>query len=337
MLAGRLRINLKKPVFTFLIAVFLSFYSAISAQDYTLEEGKKLFKEEKYEEAKTVLLKVVEKEPENPEANFVLCKVYLILDDYDNSIKYGEKAVKLNDSQSEYHHWLGSAHVIQAQKGSKLKAVFRAKKGKDEWEKAVELDSTNLDARFDLMQYYIGAPGIAGGDKKKAKKQAEILEKMDPFYGAYAWALFWQAEKDSDKVETYLRKAVELDTTSNRSATYQLGFFLQQQKRYQEAAEVYEKLYNQHPNQTAALYQIGRTYLFAKDSLDKAERCFKQYLQIEPKKGDPDWAAAHWRLGMVYDLQGKTNLAVAELEEAVRLDPKNKEYQKTLKEVKKKK
>jgi tetratricopeptide (TPR) repeat protein len=336
MVADLLQINLKKPVFTFLIAVFLSFYSAISAQNYTLEEGKRLFKEEKYEEAKTVLLKVVEREPENPEMNFLLCKVYLVLGDQDNSIKYGEKAVKLNGSKSEYHLWLGRAYVIQAQKGSKLKALFRAKKGKDEWEKAVELDSTNLEARFALMEYYIGAPGIAGGDKKKAKKQAEILEKIDPFYGAYAWALFWEVEKDFDKAEAYLRKAADLDTSSDYSATYELGSFLQRQKRYSEAAQVYAKLYNQHPDQMPALYQVGKTYLLVKDSLDKAARCFQQYLQVPPKKGNPDWAAAHWRLGMVYDLQGKTDLAVAELEEAVRLDPKSKEYQRTLKEVKKK-
>jgi tetratricopeptide (TPR) repeat protein len=337
MLAHLLQTNLKKSCLTLLIAVFLFSYSVISAQNYTLEEGKRLFKEGKYDEAKEVLLRVVEKESENPEVNFFLCKVYLILDDYDNSIKYGEKAVKLNDSQSDYYLWLGRAHVIQAQKGSKLKALFRAKKGKDEFEKAVELDSTNVGARFDLMQYYIGAPGIAGGDKKKAKQQAEILEKIDPFYGAYAWALFWQAEKDSDKVETYLRKAVDLDTSSNYSATYQLGFFLLQQKRYHEEAEVFEKLYNQHPDQMPALYQIGKAYLLAKDSLDKAARCFQQYLQVPPKKGAPDWAAAHWRLGMVYDLQGRTDLAIAELEEAVKLDPKDENYKKTLKELKKKK
>jgi tetratricopeptide (TPR) repeat protein len=337
MLTHFLQTNSKKSSFPFLIVILLSFHCVASALDYTLEEGKRLFKEEKYEEAKEVLLKVVEKEPENPEANFFLCKVYLILGDYDNSIKYGEKAIKLNDSQSEYHHWLGSAYGVQAQKGSKLKALFRAEKAKNEFEKAVELDSTNVGARFDLMQYYIGAPGIVGGDKKKAKKEAEIIQGLDSFSGAYAWALFWQAEKDSDKVETYLRKAVDLDTSSTYSATYQLGSFLQQRKKYHEAAEIFEKLYSQHPDQTSALYQIGRTHLFAKDSLDKAERCFKQYLQVEPKKGAPDWAAAHWRLGMVYDLQGKTDLTIAELEEAVRLDPKKKEYQNTLKEVKKKK
>ncbi|MFQ6032087.1 MAG: tetratricopeptide repeat protein, partial [Candidatus Zixiibacteriota bacterium] len=292
--------------------------------------------EAKWEEAKEVLLKVVEQESENPEANFLLCKVYLILDDHDNSIKYGKKAVKLDDSQSDYHLWLGRAHGTQAQKGSKLKALFRARRAKKEFEKAVKLDSTNLEARFDLMQYYIAAPGIAGGDKKKAKKEAEIIEKMDPLLGAYAWARYWQKEKDLSKVESHLRKAVQLDTSSDYRATYWLGFVLQEQKKYPEAAQVFEKLYNQHPDQTGALYQIGRSYVFAKDSLEKAERCFKKYLQIEPKEGTPDWAAAHWRLGMVYDLQGKIDLAIAELEEALKLDPKNKTYKKTLRELKKK-
>lgn len=327
----------KKVYLILLVALFLFSYCSISAQDYTLEEGKKLFDEEKYEEAKEVLLKVIEQEAKNAEVNFLLCKVYLILDDHDNSIKYGKKAVKLDDSKSEYHLWLGRAHGTQAQKGSKLKALFRAKRAKKEFEKAVELDSTNVEARRDLMQYYVVAPGIAGGDKKKAKKQAEIMQGLDPFFGARAWAAFWQAEKDFEKAEAYLRKAVELDTSTGYWATYELGYFLQERERYHEAVEIYEKLYNQHPDQTGALYQIGRTYLFAKDSLDKAERCFKQYLQIKPKKDTPDWAAAHWRLGMVYDLQGKTDLAIAETEEALKLDPKSKTYKKTLKELKKKK
>jgi len=112
---------------------------------------------------------------------------------------------------------------------------------------------------------------------------------------------------------------------------------LQGQKRYEEAVEVFEKLFNKCPDEMVALYQVGRSYVLAEDSLNKAERCFKQYLQTEPKRNAPSLAAAHWRLGMVYDLQGKGNLAIGELEEAVRLDPKNKEFKKTLKEVKKRK
>jgi tetratricopeptide (TPR) repeat protein len=335
-LAHLLHANSRKPPLTMVIAVLLSLYCLASAQSYTLEEGKKLFDERKFKEAKEVLLKVIDQEPENPEANFVLCKVFLILDDHDNSLKYGKKAVELAGSQSEYHLWLGRAHGMQAQKGSKFKAIFRAKRAKKEFEKAVELDSANLEARLGLMEYLVSAPGIAGGDKKKALAQAEIVEKMDSLFGAFARGLYWQAEKDFDKAETYLRKAAELDTTSNHSFVYRLGYFLQDQEKYHQAVDLFEKLYAKHPDQTGALYQIGRTYVFAKDSLDKAERCFKQYLQIEPKKDTPDWAAAHWRLGMVYDLQGNPDLAIAEVEEALKLDPKNKDFKKTLKELKKK-
>lgn len=229
----------------------------------------------------------------------------LILDDHDRSIEYGEKAVKLDGSVSNYHLWLGQAYGVQAQKGSKLKAIFRAKKCKGEYEKAILLDSTNVGARIDLMQYLLMAPGIAGGDKAKAKKQADVIQGIDSLYGAIAWSYYWLGEKDTAKAENYLRQAVRLDTTSTHSARYQLGFFLVGQKRYHEAADVFEKLFNEYPSEMSALYQVGRSYVLAKDSLNKAERCFKQYLQVKPKRNAPSWAAAHWRLGMVYDLQGK--------------------------------
>jgi tetratricopeptide (TPR) repeat protein len=329
--------TIKKLTLFFAISVLLLFADAVYGQNYTLDEGKKLFDQEEYEQARDILLKVVEKEPNNPEANFLLCKVFLILDDHDQSIKYGEKAVKLDDSVSNYHLWLGQAYGVQAQKGGKLKAIFRAKKCKGEYEKAILLDSTNVRARIDLMQYLLMAPGIAGGDKVKAKKQAEITQGIDSLYGAIAWASYWMHEKDTLKAENYIRESARLDTTSDHMAKYQLGFFLVNQKRYYESAEVFEKLFREYPDQMSALYQIGRSYVLAKDSLDKAERCFKQYLQVKPKKGTPSWAGAHWRLGMIYDLQGKKDLAIAELEEAVRLDPESKEFKQTLKEVKDKK
>ncbi len=327
----------KKLTFVLVISAGLLFAGIIHAEDFTLEEGKRLIDQEEFEQAKDVLLKIVEKEPENAEANFLLCKVFLILDDHDKSIKYGKKAVKLDDSVSDYHLWLGRAHGTQAQKGSKLKAIFRAKRAKKEWEKAVSLDSTNVAARLQLAQYLLMAPGIAGGDKKKAKKQAEIIQDLDSLYGAIAWSFYWQNENDTVKVENYLKEAVRLDTTSDHTATYLWGIFLQGQKRYHEAAEIFGKLFKKYPEEMVALYQVGRSYVLAEDSLDKAERCFKQYLQTEPKWNAPSWAAAHWRLGMVYDLQGKRDLAIAELEEAVRLDPKSKEFKKTLKKVKEKK
>jgi tetratricopeptide (TPR) repeat protein len=322
---------------SFCIFTFFLSSDSIYAESFTSEEGKRLIQEEEFERAKEVLLKVVEKEPDNAEVNFLLCKVSVILDDHDDGIKYGNKAIDLDESVSDYHLWLGRAHGLQAQKGSQLKAIFRAKRAKKEWEKAVSLDSTNVTARLQLAQYLLMAPGIAGGDKKKAKKQAEIIQDIDSLYGAIAWGYYWQFQKDTVKTEKYFREAVRLDTTRHHNASYFLGFFLQERERYHEAAEFFEDELEKYPEERGLLYQVGRSYVLSEDSLDKAERCFKQYLQTEPKKNQPGWAAAHWRLGMVYDLKGEKDLAIVELEEAVRLDPENKEFKKTLEEVKKKK
>ncbi|MFH1334911.1 MAG: tetratricopeptide repeat protein [Candidatus Zixiibacteriota bacterium] len=330
---------LKVKVTFLLLFVLLCLFLVKSspAQDYTLDEGKKLFDQEEYTQAKEVLLKVVQAEPKNPEVNFLLCKTFLYLGDHDNCVKYGEKAVKLNDSNSNYHLWLGRGYGIQAQKGSKIKAIFRAKKCKGEFEKAVALDSTNVNARLDLLQYLVGAPGIAGGDKDKAKKQAEIIPGMDSLYGAIGWAVYWGQLDDTVKIEHYLKIAVLLDTTYHHNATYLMGNFLMEQKRYAEAAQNYEELYRKYPLEINALYQIGRSYVIAQDSLDKAERCFKEYLKTTPKRNEPPLSGAHWRLGMIYDLQGKRELALSELNLAVSMDPKSKEYKKTLEEVKKRK
>jgi tetratricopeptide (TPR) repeat protein len=306
------------------------------AETSTLEEGKKLIEEEEIEQAKEVLLKVVENQPENAEVNFLLSKVSVMLGDHDGGIKYGKKAVKLDESVSDYHLWLGRAHGMQAQRGSKLKAIFRAKRAKNEFEKAVELDPNSVQARLQLAQYLLMAPGIAGGDKEKAEEHVKIIDQQDPLYGAIAWGYYWQFQEDTIKAEKHYREAVRLDTTRHREATYILGIFLQDQGRYHEAAGLFEEAYKMYPEERGLLYQVGRSYIFAEDSLEKAERCFKSYLQFEQRFGAPDLAAAHWRLGMVYDLKGETDLAIAELEEAIRLDPETKQYKNTLKEVKKK-
>jgi tetratricopeptide (TPR) repeat protein len=319
-----------------LLLAFISFGAWVQAQTYTLEEGKRLTDEGEFDKAREVLLEVVKSQPQNPEVNFLLCRVFVTLGDHDNALKYGEKAVKLDDSASNYHLWLGRAQGLQAQNGSKIKAIFRANRAKGEFEKAVQLDSTNIDARLQLAQYLLVAPGIAGGDKREAKRQVEIVEQMDSLYGAFGWGYYWQAWDDTEKAEAAFRRAVRLDTTYNHQATYALGFFMQNQKRYHEAAGAFENGFRKYPDDTGLLYQVGRSYIFSQDSLDKAERCFKQYLQVEPKRGAPDWAAAHWRLGMVYELKGELQPALAEMQEAVKLSPENQDYQNRLKTIQRK-
>jgi len=324
-------------IFFFLIS-FVAFSQSIFSQTApTLEQGKKLFDFGEYQEAKTVLEDVLKSDPENHQANFILCKVYMFQENHDKAIQYGKKAVEQKDSNSNYHLWLGRSYMLKAQNSGMFKALFAAKNGKKEYEKAIELDSTNVEARFDFCMFLAQAPGIAGGDEKKAKKQAEIIQSQNPLLGFYAWGSIWEKDGKLDKAEASLRRAIELDISSTYQATYFLGYFLQRNEKYPEAVKVFQDILKDNPEDTHAYYQIGRTYIFAKDSLEKAEMCFKKYLEKKPSKNSPSWAAAHWRLGMVYDLQGKTDWALKELKKAVELEPESESFKKTLKEVEKKK
>jgi len=54
-------------------------------------------------------------------------------------------------------------------------------------EKAVELNPDSIEARFDLMEYYLQAPAFLGGDVAKAEGQAREISKRSAAAGRKAW------------------------------------------------------------------------------------------------------------------------------------------------------
>ncbi len=89
------------------------------------------------------------------------------------------------------------------------------------------------------------------------------------------------------------------------------------------ALAAFRRLTELDPENMGALYQVGRMALLAQTDLDLAVRSFRRYLDHEQRPGTPSHASAHWRLGMVYELQDKTADARAEYEAALALDPDN--------------
>jgi tetratricopeptide (TPR) repeat protein len=71
------------------------------------------------------------------------------------------------------------------------------------------------------------------------------------------------------------------------------------------------------------------------NGLPRAERYFRKYLTMEPEGGEPHHAAAHWRLGLVLEKEGKNAEAIGEMEEALRAEPDFKEAKADLKRLRK--
>lgn len=268
----------------------------------------------------------------NEDEYIQLCKTSLEQDKPEEAVEYAKKAIELDDSCSQYYYWLGQAYGLKAQKASIFGKMSNAKKCKEAWLKAVELDPENLNARFGLFNYYLQAPGIAGGGKDKAMKEAEEIIKVDPVGGHKALAQVYASEKEFSKAEQEYILATEVNP-EDTGPYFNLAAFYQKQEKFDKAEDTFQKILHQEPDNTDALYQLGKTKLLSGKNLDKGISWFEKYLKKEPVENKANRSYAHWRLGMIYEKLDNKEQAKAEYQKALELHPENKEAKEALEKI----
>lgn len=112
------------------------------------------------------------------------------------------KAVELNDRSSEYFVWLGHAHTRDIAKANFMRQPIIARRIRSSYDKAVELDSSSVVAAESRFEYYMNAPGIAGGGMDKARAEAARLRKLDAGWGDFAFAWIEEREGRLDAAES---------------------------------------------------------------------------------------------------------------------------------------
>ena len=107
----------------------------------------------------------------------------------DAAIAEFKAAVAAQPDSSIAHLWLGRALGRKIENAGPLQAVLMVGDVRREFEQAVALDPNDLEARADLLQFYLGAPRAFGGGIEKAEAQADAIAKLDPAMGQRARAL----------------------------------------------------------------------------------------------------------------------------------------------------
>ena len=101
--------------------------------------------------------------PTDGELSNLLCRAYYAIEEWDQAESSCRKAADLSPENSDFHLWLGRVYGEKADRTNFLAAASLAVKVRSEFERAVQLDPKNLDARLDLSEFYIEAPAIMGG------------------------------------------------------------------------------------------------------------------------------------------------------------------------------
>ena len=151
------------------------------------------------DEAVEMLEQQVRQAPNGAEGYNLLCRAYFMTAEWDRGIPNCERARNLDPQNSQYHLWLGRIYGEKADHAGFFSAAGLAKKVRTSFERAVELAPNDWQARVDLGEFYLEAPGIVGGGKDKAGEQANALMPIKP--GMAYWLLGRIAEKNKDTAE----------------------------------------------------------------------------------------------------------------------------------------
>lgn len=213
-------------------------------------------------------------------------------ENYKQAIKAFESVTAAHPKHSEYRRWLGRAYGRRAETMSKwklLSALGLAKKTRMSFERAVELDPSNLKALQDLFEFYLQAPGMIGGGLKRAGGIADKIMALDEAAGERAWAAIDEKRGRLADAEKRLRRAHRLDP-ADLEGLLALASFQSRRGTTPESDQLYAKAFRQHPDSPELWLSRAKTLLGSGREKAKAHALLKRYLAADL---DPD-AAPRW-------------------------------------------
>ncbi len=284
------------------------------------------------DEAIRMLREQVKNTPGDAEAWNLLGRTYLTLERWDDAVKACEKAVNLEPGNSGYHLWLGRAYGLKAEHSIFFTAIRLARRTRDEFAKAVELRSDNLDAQTDLAEYFIEAPAFLGGGKDKAEAQAQKVAAVDP--PTAAWIEARLAEKDGRMQDAENNYKTAIATAKAKAPCWlNLASFYQRQKRYSDMEQAVNKAVAAERSHDDIFYESAELLFKAGRNFPVAAQFVRHYLMSEDKVEMAPTFQAHYLLGSILEKMGDPHAAAVEYRAALSLAKDYEPAQDALKRI----
>jgi tetratricopeptide (TPR) repeat protein len=348
------------------LTIALCTMTAVSAADVPL---KTLVEHAHWKRARAAADARLKANPNDAEALCLQSRVLTAFHNPDAALAPAEKAVALDGRSAEYHWQLAQVAGELASRANLFRQLGLAKRFRSEAEAAVAIDPKHVQALIGLMIFYVKAPGIAGGDSKKASAIVEQVMAIDKADGYIAQSRLMQEQQAGADIEAVLLKALEADASRFDVQALVMNFYAQPAKNKLDLAERHAKAANtidpdrigpyavlagvyatqerwteldaviagaekQIPDNLSPYLRAAGALLQTGKDLGRADRYARKYLTQEPEPNAGSHALAHWRLGLILEKEGRRPDAIAEVEIATKLDPKLEAAQKDLKRLK---
>lgn len=267
-------------------------------------------------EALALLQSRTSSDKRDPQALHLLSRVYYSIGSWDQAIKAGERAVALAPEHSNYHLWLGRAYGEKAENSNPFSAFGLARKAHAQFERAVELDGDNIDARSDLTEYYTEAPSFLGGGKDKARAQIEAIARKDSPTAHYLRARLAEKDKNFNEAEKEYKAAIN-ESKTPADHWVDLASFYRERSNFSAMEEAIENASIAPRKHSGMLVDAASVLFQAERNFPKAVELLRQYLSLPDKVEEAPAFRAEYLLGQVLEKMGDRMAAAKEYDAAL--------------------
>jgi tetratricopeptide (TPR) repeat protein len=297
------------------VVVMVAFLSRVAAADPTTG---KLLAEGRVDDAILLLQRRINSTPHDAEPYSLLCRAHFMLGEWDLGIAACEKAITLDPDNGEYHSWLGRIYGEKADHSSFITAARIAGKVRQEFETAVRLNPKSVDARADLADFYLEAPGIVGGGKDKAEAEAQKIASLDPAQAHRVEARIAEKKKDYATAENEYRIAIRL--SGGKAGTWlNLARFYRHAGRLDEMEDAIQRATALEMNRPDLLVGAAELLIDTGRNLPQAIQLLRRYVSSSGTVEDAPVFKAHYLLGTVLERQGDKEAAAEQYRSALSL------------------
>ncbi len=320
---------------TFLVLITL-FFGCGSDTDQKKSDAKNTANEAvTVQDSISILNELIKANPSDPELYYNKSLVYLKQMQTNEALDELDRAISADSTEPKYYLKKSSIYfdikqldkarleaerVLAFDEGNAMANVRMA------WialmvknpEKVFEFANNALRTDINMAEAYF-VKGLMYKEQGKFKEAVSSFrtatEQDNSYYDAWVELGLLHALARHELTTYYYDNAINVDST-RYDAHYNKGYYLQEQGEYREALKEYAVINRNTPNFYNAYYNRGFIYLEYLAEYDSAAIEFSKVVGLNPLN-----YKAFYNRGLSYERAGELRMAVADYEEALRLNP----------------